>query len=67
MKTFGLVVPGAKGGRFEAEVRRLLAGQGSLEQVILPLLEAWRAVRSRAAELGRQLLRSPGTARPVGC
>jgi transposase len=57
MKTFGLVVPGAKGGRFEAEVRRLLAGQVSLETVILPLLEAWTAVRGRAAELGRQLLR----------
>ena len=38
MKTFGLVVPGAKGGRFEAEVRRLLAGQDSLRHVIVPLL-----------------------------
>jgi transposase len=57
MKTFGLVVPGAKGGRFEAEVRRLLAGQVSLESVLLPLLEAWTTVRGRAAELSRQLLR----------
>ena len=56
MKTFGLVVPGAKGGRFEAEVRRLLAGQDSLRHVIVPLLEAWTVVRGRAAELGRQLL-----------
>lgn len=57
MKTFGLIVPSAKGGRFETEVRRLLAGQGSVENVMLPLLEAWTAVRGRAAELGRQLLR----------
>jgi transposase len=57
MKTFGLIVPGAKGGRFEAEVRRLLAGQDDLARVILPLLEAWIAIRGRAAELGRQVLR----------
>lgn len=57
MKTFGLVVPGAKGGRFEAEVRRLLAGLVSLESVLLPLLEAWTTVCGRAAELSRQLLR----------
>lgn len=57
MKTFGLVVPSAKGGRFEAEFRRLFAGQVSLESVLLPLLETWTTVRSRAAELSRQLLR----------
>lgn len=57
MKTFGLIVPGAKGGRFEAEVRRLLAENRGLEHVMLPLLEAWIAVRGRAAELGHQLLR----------
>ncbi|MCE6949513.1 IS110 family transposase [Cereibacter sphaeroides] len=57
MKTFGLIVPSAKVGRFETEVRRLLAGQGSVENVILPLLEAWTAVHGRAAELERQLLR----------
>ena len=56
MKTFGLIVPGAKGGSFEAEVLRLLSGDHGLARVILPLLEAWNAVRRRAAELGRQLL-----------
>lgn len=56
MKTFGMIVPASKGGRFELEVRRLLAGYSNLEQVLLPLLEAWITVRSRAAELGRQLL-----------
>ena len=56
MKTFGLRVPGAKGGSFEAEVLRLLSGDHGLARVILPLLEAWNAVRRRAAELGRQLL-----------
>jgi transposase len=50
MKTFG------KGSTFEAEVQRLLAGQEELARIILPMLEAWRSVRSRASALGRQLL-----------
>src|SRR6478736_10474862 len=45
MKTFGLIVPGAKGGSFEAEVRRLLSDEDGLARVILPLLEAWGTVR----------------------
>ena len=56
MKTFGLVVPPSKGGKFEANVRRLLADFDGLESVILPVLEAWRSVRVHAAKLGRQLL-----------
>src|SRR5215210_4797042 len=52
MKTFGLVVPAGKGSRFEAHVRALLADQEGLAPILLPLLEAWRAVRLRAAELG---------------
>ena len=56
MKTFGLVVPPSKGGKFEANVHRLLADHDGLESIILPVLEAWRSVRVRAAELGRQLL-----------
>lgn len=57
LKTFGLLVPGAKGGRFETEVLCFLSGQDGLERILLPLLEAWITVRSRAAEPGRQLLR----------
>ena len=56
MKTFGLVVPRGKGGTFEAEVQRLLVGQAELARIILPMLEAWRSVRTRASVLGRQLL-----------
>jgi len=56
MKTFGLVVPRSKGGTFEAEVQRLLVGQDELARIILPMLEAWRSVRTRASALGRQLL-----------
>jgi transposase len=56
MKTFGLVVPPSKGGQFEAHVRRLLADDFELQAIILPVLEAWRSVRTRAADLGRQLL-----------
>jgi transposase len=58
MKTFGLVIPRGKGGKFEAEVRHWLAGQDALARMILPVLAAWRSVRARAAELGRQLIAS---------
>jgi transposase len=56
MKTFGLLVPSTKGGRFDDQVRRLLADNEALARIILPVLEAWRSVRLRAAELGRQIL-----------
>jgi len=64
MKTFGLVVRRGKGGTFEAEVRRLLADQEELARIILPVLETWRSVRARAAELGRQLLASARQSEP---
>lgn len=56
MKTFGLVVPKGAGRVFEANVRRLLADNDGLARIILPLLEAWRSVRSRATELERQVI-----------
>ena len=56
MKTFGLIVPRSMGGKFEAHVRSLLADDAGLARIILPLVEAWRSLRVRAAELGRQLL-----------
>lgn len=56
MKTFGLLVPASKGCKFEEHVRRLLAGKEELAHVILPMLEAWRGIRLRATDLGRQLL-----------
>lgn len=56
MKTFGLLVPSTKGGRFDDQARRLLADNEALALIILPVLEAWRSVRLRAAELGRQIL-----------
>jgi transposase len=56
MKTFGLVVPAGKGGKFNDHVRGLLTDHEALAHIILPVLEAWRSMRARAAELGRQLL-----------
>lgn len=56
MKTFGLIVPCSMGGKFEANVRSLLADNVGLSQIVLPLLEAWRNLRLQAAKLGRQLL-----------
>ncbi|GHE71612.1 hypothetical protein GCM10019059_34120 [Camelimonas fluminis] len=51
MKTFGLVVPRSAGGKFEGYVNALLADPGDLARIICPLLEAWRTLRIRAAEL----------------
>jgi transposase len=57
MKTFGLLVPAGKGSTFEKHVRSLLADQDALASIVLPMLEAWRGIRVRGAELGRQLVR----------
>ena len=54
MKT--LVVPKGAGKVFEANVRRLLEDEAAVAAIVLPLLDAWRAVRARAADLDRQLL-----------
>jgi transposase len=56
MKTFGLVVPVGQGSTFDKNVRSLLVDQDDLANIILPLLNAWRGVRERAAELGRKLI-----------
>lgn len=56
LKTFGLLVPAGKGSRFEKNVRSLLVDQERLALIVLPMLEAWRNLRSRAIELGRQLI-----------
>ena len=56
MKTFGLVIPAGKGGAFESNARALLEDYEELARIILPVLEAWRAARRQATELGRQLV-----------
>ena len=56
MKTFGLLIPAGKGSTFEKNVRNLLVDQDGLAPIVLPMLEAWRSMRIRAAELGRQLV-----------
>ncbi len=56
MKTFGLVVPAGEGSVFEKNVRNLLSGHDGLAHILLPLLDAWTGLRTRAAELGRRLL-----------
>lgn len=58
MKTFGLIVPKGTGSVFEKHVRRLLTDEAALAQIMLPLLEAWRSLRSRAVDLDRQLIAS---------
>jgi transposase len=61
MKTFGLVVPKGAGRVFEANVRDLLAANPGLARIVLPLLEAWRALRGQAADLNRQLVAAART------
>ncbi len=56
MKTFGLIVPKGTGRVFDGHVKALLDGNDDLARIILPLLDAWRDIRRRAAELDRQLL-----------
>ncbi len=56
VKTFGLVVPAGKGSVSEKNVRNLLSGHDGLAHILLPLLDAWTGLRTRAAELGRRLL-----------
>lgn len=65
MKTFGLVVPAGKGGTFEKNVRSLLINRKDLADIVLPMLDAWLGLRTRAAELGRQLLVDARKAKPA--
>ncbi len=58
MKTFDLVVPKGAGRVFEGHVCSLLANNAGLKQIIKPLLDAWRGMRARAAELSKQLVAS---------
>jgi transposase len=61
MKTFGLIVPKSAGSILEAHIRTLLATNAGLERIVLPLLEAWLAVRARVAQLSKQLVASGRT------
>ena len=67
MKTFGLIVPAGKGSTFEANVRARLADYAPLASILLPLLEAWRSMRLRAAELGHSWSPMPARANHASC
>lgn len=56
MKTFGLIVPKGTGRVFDFHVRELVANDGPLAQIILPLLDVWLELRKRAARLSQHLL-----------
>lgn len=54
LRTFGLALPPGGGGRqFEALVRERASMRAGLELIVLPLLDAWRAVRDRVLVLDR--------------
>ena len=41
---------------FEKNVRDLVSSHHALAHIVLPLLDAWKGLRARAADLGRQLV-----------
>ncbi|MBV5269050.1 MAG: hypothetical protein JZU55_02865 [Afipia sp.] len=51
-----MIIPKGSGRVFEGHVRSLLSTNAALERIILPILEAWRSMRSQTAELGKQLV-----------
>lgn len=54
LQTFGLALPPGGGGRqFEATVRERASMRAGLKLIVLPLLEAWRAVRDRVLVLDK--------------
>lgn len=63
MKTFGLLVPAGKGGKFERNVQNLLADREELAAIVLPLLEAWHGIRVQVAKLGTRLVSAARQAR----
>ncbi len=56
LMAFGLVVSKGAGGVFKNQVRGFLTSNTVLKQIILPVLEAWGAMRTRVAELSKQLI-----------
>ena len=56
LRNFGLRVGPVGGGGFDARVRELVDGLPELEEIMLPLLAARHALRSRFADLHRRLL-----------
>lgn len=53
LKIFGLLLPRGGGRVFEAAVRERLAEHQQLAMMIMPLLQAWRAVREQVLALDR--------------
>lgn len=49
-------MPKGGGHVFENHVRNLAPSVEGLEQIILPLLDAWKMLRSRIAQLTKQLV-----------
>ena len=66
MKTFGLVVPRGRAASSKP-CPRLLAGQAGLARIILPVLEAWRSVRTAPPNWAGSLSPARGRARHASC
>jgi transposase len=55
LKTFGLLVGQAGGGRFALRVRELIADHPALVAIVEPLLTVWQTLREQVADLDRQV------------
>jgi transposase len=55
LKTFGLLVGQAGGGRFAVRVRELITDHPALVAIVEPLLTVWQTLREQVADLDRQV------------
>jgi transposase len=55
LKTFGLLVGQAGGGRFAVRVRELITDNPALVAIVEPLLTVWQTLREQVADLDRQV------------
>ena len=62
LKVFGIVVGGVRGASFGNRVEALVTGRPEVAEIIQPLLEAWRMLRRKVADLDT-ILRSQARAR----
>ena len=49
LKVFGIIVEGARGAPFASRVEELMSDRPDLQEIVRPLLEAWRVLRSKVA------------------
>ncbi|HEY8612679.1 MAG TPA: hypothetical protein VIL69_15505 [Roseomonas sp.] len=69
LRTFGLALPPGGGGghHFEAAVRERASMRPGLSLIVLPLLEAWRAVRDQTGVASKAVVPLPDVTGAADC